>query len=167
MLPILILVRPGDSLSAIGARLGVDWHSIASANGVDGPAYVIHPGQDLVIPGAGVPAPAPAPPQGSVYTVRSGDSLSAIGARLGVSWRSIATANGISGPAYVIYPGQVLAIPGAGAAPAPAGRTYTVVSGDSLSAIGAKVGVDWHAIAAKNGIPGPKYIIHPGDVLHY
>lgn len=41
------------------------------------------------------------------YTVRSGDTLSGIGAKLGVAWREIATINGIASP-YTIYPGQVL-----------------------------------------------------------
>ena len=44
---------------------------------------------------------------GSTYTVRSGDCLSTIGAKLGVSWTAIASANGIGAP-YTIYPGQVL-----------------------------------------------------------
>ena len=41
------------------------------------------------------------------YTVRSGDTLSGIGAKLGVSWKDIASKNGISSP-YTIYPGQKL-----------------------------------------------------------
>lgn len=41
------------------------------------------------------------------YTVRSGDTLSGIGAKLGVSWKGIASKNGISSP-YTIYPGQKL-----------------------------------------------------------
>lgn len=42
-----------------------------------------------------------------VYTVRSGDTLSGIGAKLGVSWKAIASKNGIKSP-YTIYPGQKL-----------------------------------------------------------
>lgn len=41
------------------------------------------------------------------YTVHSGDTLSGIGVRLGVSWQAIARANGIGSP-YTIYPGQRL-----------------------------------------------------------
>ncbi len=47
---------------------------------------------------------------GGTYTVVSGDSLSAIGSRLGVAWQDIAKANGITAP-YTIYPGQILVIP--------------------------------------------------------
>ena len=54
---------------------------------------------------------------------------------------------------------------GGGASPAvPEYSTYTVKAGDSLSAIGAKTGVDWKTIAALNGISSP-YTIHPGQVL--
>lgn len=42
-----------------------------------------------------------------VYVVKPGDSLSSIGARLGVSWAKLARDNGIANP-NVIYPGQRL-----------------------------------------------------------
>ena len=41
------------------------------------------------------------------YTVKSGDTLSVIGQKLGVNWKDIASKNGISSP-YTIYPGQKL-----------------------------------------------------------
>lgn len=41
------------------------------------------------------------------YMVKRGDTLSGIGAKLGVNWRTIASKNGISSP-YTIYPGQKL-----------------------------------------------------------
>lgn len=47
--------------------------------------------------------------------------------------------------------------------PAPV-RTYTVVSGDTLSGIGVKTGTNWQDIARKNGISAP-YTIYPGQVL--
>lgn len=43
--------------------------------------------------------------------------------------------------------------------------TYTVQSGDCLSIIGEKLGVDWHRIAEINDIPAPDYVIYPGQVL--
>lgn len=119
-------VRPGDTLSAIGARFGVSYQSIASANGISDPNR-IYAGQRLSIPGGGGarPAPAPAAPAapaapsagGHRYTVQPGDTLSSIGGRYGVSYQSIAAANGISNPNR-IYPGMELTIPG-GRAPAP------------------------------------------------
>ena len=47
----------------------------------------------------------------SIYTVRHGDTLSAIGARYHVSYRQIAKASGIANP-NLIYPGQRICIPG-------------------------------------------------------
>lgn len=44
------------------------------------------------------------------HTVKRGQSLSSIGAWYGVSWKSIAEANGIKAP-WTIYTGQVLCIP--------------------------------------------------------
>ncbi|MFA7295967.1 MAG: LysM peptidoglycan-binding domain-containing protein [Dehalococcoidia bacterium] len=42
-------VQSGDTLTAIGARTGVDWQKIASLNNISGPAYMIQPGQTLFI----------------------------------------------------------------------------------------------------------------------
>jgi LysM repeat protein len=53
----------------------------------------------------------------STYTVRSGDTLSSIGAKVGVKWQTLASLNGIKAP-YVIKPGRVLKIK-ATAAPKP------------------------------------------------
>ena len=52
-------------------------------------------------------AASPAGPEYDTYTVQAGDSLSAIGAKTGVDWKTIAALNGIGSP-YMIYPGQVL-----------------------------------------------------------
>ncbi|ANT41098.1 endolysin [Streptomyces phage Nanodon] len=71
---------------------------------------------------AGMPAPAgvtppkpstPSPaPSGDTYTVKSGDTLSGIGAKLKIKWQDIAKANGLKAP-YVIAVGQKLKLPGA------------------------------------------------------
>lgn len=150
------IVRSGDCLSTIGQRFGVAWGSIASANGIYSP-YIIYPGQVLSIPGGSGNVV-----QSKTYTVRSGDCLSTIAQRFGVSWGSIANANGIYSP-YTIYPGQVLTIPG-GSGNVVQSKTYTVRSGDSLSTIAQRFGVSWGSIARANGIYSP-YIIYPGQVL--
>jgi nucleoid-associated protein YgaU len=51
----------------------------------------------------------------------------------------------------------------AAAAPKPL-RIYTVVKGDTLSAIGHKYGVDWREIAKLNNLKNPD-LIHPGEVF--
>ncbi|URN11383.1 LysM peptidoglycan-binding domain-containing protein [Streptomyces radiopugnans] len=50
-------VKPGDTLSKIGERLGVPWPDIAKANNIKTP-YRIHPGDKLTIPKAAATAPA-------------------------------------------------------------------------------------------------------------
>lgn len=55
-------------------------------------------------------APPPPPPAPETYVVQPGDTLSGIGAKVGVPWQSIAQANGITDP-NLIYVGQVLRIP--------------------------------------------------------
>ncbi len=116
------------------------------------------------------PAPTPAPPtpQQVEYTVQSGDNLSAIGTRYGVSWQVIWDLNRdrVSNPDR-IFPGQKLRVPG-GVAPAPAPKTYTVRRGDSLSAIAARLGINsWQTLYALNrDIIGPNAnLIKPGQVL--
>lgn len=52
----------------------------------------------------------------------------------------------------------------AAAAAAPVERTYTVVKGDTLSAIGKKFGVNWRDIASLNQVKNPD-LIHPGQVF--
>ena len=52
-----------------------------------------------------------APLAATTYTVSSGDTLSAIGARCGVGWQNIAAANGIANPNRISV-GQKLTIPG-------------------------------------------------------
>lgn len=156
-------VVAGDTLSGIAARYGTTYQYLAQINGIADPNK-INVGQVLKVPGGGS-APAPTPqPNGQTYTVRSGDSLSAIGSKLGLDWHAIAAANGLSDP-YIIYPGQVLRLPGTNVpTPAPGVTHYTVQSGDTLSGIAAKYGTSYQHLAQINGIADPNKI-YPGQVL--
>ena len=128
--------------------------------------YVNPGGKPAPAPSKPAPAPAkpaPAPkPAGRTYTVQAGDTLSGIAAKLGVPTSAISGYR--SGNPNLIYPGEVLKINGGNAAPKPAGRTYTVRAGDNLSAIAARYGTTYQALAAKNGIANPN-LIYPGQVL--
>lgn len=153
----------GDTLSGIGARYGIDWRNIASANGIGAP-YTIYPGQVLRLSGGSAPAPAPTQ-GGQTYTVRGGDTLSGIAAKYGTSWQNLAKINNLANP-NLIYPGQVLKVGGSAApAPAPAqSKVYTVKSGDTLSGIAAAHGTTWQKLQQINGIANPN-LIHPGDKI--
>lgn len=127
-----VTVRPGDTLSHISVRTGASISSIVAANNLTN-ARLIYAGQVLRIPGNAGTAPAPAGPAkttpakssakpggapsrgqgGGTYTVRSGDTLSGIASRHGVTLAALTRANGISSQAF-IHPGQRLRLPGGG-----------------------------------------------------
>ncbi len=111
------IVQRGENLYTISRQYGRTIQEIAEANGLADP-YVIHSGNQLVIPapGGGAPAPAPAPaaqPTGTTtYTVQRGDSLSIIAANFNTTYIVLAEMNGIANP-DVLNVGQVLQVPGA------------------------------------------------------
>ncbi|ADX72706.1 LysM peptidoglycan-binding domain-containing protein [Pseudarthrobacter phenanthrenivorans] len=132
-------VKPGDTLGAIAARHNVSLANVFSWNNLN-MRSIIYPGQKIKVgagdaaaapaaapagglastsaPAAPVPAaPAPAAPASGSYTVKAGDTLSAIASRHGVKLSELLSANRLS-MTSVIYPGNKLAIPGAPAQPA-------------------------------------------------
>lgn len=117
-------------------------------------------------PPAATTAVTPVPGTGTTYTVKQGDRLFSIGRMFGVNPYSIAQANNIL-PPYVIYPGQVLKIPGATGGtitPVPGGRTHLVQPGDNLFRISLRYGTTVQAIAAANNIANVN-LIFIGQVL--
>ena len=100
------IVKPGDNLSQIARNHGVSLAAVERAN-----PQILHP--DLIRPGQHVTLPSSASAGGDSYTVQPGDTLSGIGARFGVSWQAIASANHIANP-NLIHPGDHLDIPAAG-----------------------------------------------------
>lgn len=116
-------VRAGDTLGAIAARHGVRLADVFAWNNLSARS-IIYPGQKIKV-GAGkaaparVSAPAPAPVKASspkatrgYYTVKAGDTLSAIASRHGVKLSALLSANRLN-MSSIIYPGNKLAIPGA------------------------------------------------------
>jgi len=104
----------------------------------------------------------------SRYAVRPGDTLSGIAARFAVrgGWPALYAANRppIGSDPDVIHPGTVLVLPGR-MAPA----RYTVVAGDTLAGIAARLAVrgGWPALYAANRplIGSDPNLIRPGTVL--
>src|SRR5690348_11896362 len=72
------IVHSGDTFSAIAARFGVTLATLEAANPQITDPNRIFPGQIITIPGSS-PAPGPA------YVVHSGDTLTAIASRFGVT----------------------------------------------------------------------------------
>ena len=115
-------VAPGDSLSYIADLYSVAINEIVQLNHIANPDLILS-GQKLNIPGGQAPRPSSS---GETYTVQLGDTLSQIAARYGVSVDSLAQANSIDNPEFIVE-GQTLVIPGAEAsAPTPQPETVYI-----------------------------------------
>jgi LysM repeat protein len=114
------------------------------------------------IPASSVPALASANPhptlQQTTYTVKAGDTLSAIARRYGTTVQAIMRLNGLSSTR--IYVGQRLLIPGG--SPQQVNR-YQVRWGDTLSGIARHFGTTVKAIMAANGLTSTR--IYAGQWL--
>lgn len=128
--PIVHTVQRGESLAMIARQYGVTVQQILSGNDIANPNRIFAGqqinvwGNELSVPITDAPppatpapiaeAPAPEPPAPSdsdiFHTVVRGEYLSRIAQRYGVSWTSIAEANGITDPNR-IYAGLRLRIP--------------------------------------------------------
>ncbi|MEO8262697.1 MAG: LysM peptidoglycan-binding domain-containing protein, partial [Pseudolysinimonas sp.] len=94
------IIDPGQTISLGGSSIDIQ------------PVSSVTPGT----PGAGdppstPPTSAPAPIINNTYTIKSGDTVTAIAARFGVAVDALLGANGLS-RASIIYAGRTLAIPG-------------------------------------------------------
>ena len=163
-------VKAGDTLSQIAANYGTSYQNLASLNHLSNPNE-IYVGQTLKLQaptGTSVqtttPAPAASTNQGT-YTVKAGDTLSAIAAAHGTSYEVLAQVNGISNP-NEIYVGQTLKFTAATQTTAAKQGAYTVTAGDTLYEIAQKVGVNWQHLAQTNHISQP-YTIYVGQKLAF
>jgi LysM repeat protein len=109
-LPKTQVIRSGDSLSVLAARHGVSVKALADANGISTSA-VIYAGESLTIPTSGTVRANPASVPAKSYSVKRGDSLSAIAATHGVSVSALASANNLSTKSIIVI-GRTLTIPG-------------------------------------------------------
>ena len=117
-----VIVRPGDTLTAIARRHDLTIERLVAINGLRD-ANRIYAGQRLRLEPAAAPAPAAAAPATAApaartHTVQAGEHLTGIARHYGVTIAAIAAANRIADPSR-IYAGQRLTIPGV-AAPAAA-----------------------------------------------
>jgi LysM repeat protein len=108
-------VENGDTISGIAAAHGLKTADVLGANGLDG-SSVIYPGQVVLLTAAPAmesaayitPLAAPA----ATHTIAFGETITAVANAAGVSVQAVLDANGL-GWSSIIYPGQVLTLPGA------------------------------------------------------
>ena len=175
--PASYVVQPGDTISAIASRFGLNTVDVLTWNGLSWRS-VIYPGQTLTLQAATTAAPAAAPtptPTSATHQVVAGDTVFAIAQKYSTTVDAVLSANGLT-RASVIYPGQTLVVSGAPAAapaaapavtPAPAPvstATHAVVAGDTIFGIAQRYGTTTQALFAANGL-GPTSIIYPGQTL--
>jgi LysM repeat protein len=121
---------------------------------------------------AAAPAAIAAAP--ATYRVAAGDTVSGIAARFGLATASVLALNGL-GWKSLIFPGQVLRLtngttppastPPTATPPASNGLTrYTIVKGDTISAIAARFAVSTQSVLSANGL-GWSSIIYPGQSI--
>ncbi len=120
-------IQRGDTLNAIAKRYGLTVKGLVEANDIIDPSRIF-PGQKLIIPGyMSPPQPSTAEPESDeqiseipisvsndqfFYTVASGDTMSTIAKRYGITVHQLIEANNIESPS-LIYIGQKLIIPDA------------------------------------------------------
>ena len=97
-------VKCGDSLSAIAARYGMSYETLARLNNISNPNR-IYVGQTLNLGTSGYTShhyAASSSSNGGSYTIQAGDTLSAIAARYGMSYETLARLNNISDPNRIV-----------------------------------------------------------------
>lgn len=157
-------VKSGDTLSGIADQFGTSYQALAQMNGISNPND-IYVGQVIKISGNSSTSSQPVSHVSGSYTVQSGDTLSGIASQYGTSYEVLAQLNGISNP-NDIYVGQTIRLAGSSSTnySGNSNGAYTVQSGDTLSGIAARYGLDWTSLAAKNGLQSP-YTIYVGQNL--
>jgi LysM repeat protein len=178
--PTEYVVKNGDFLAGIAAKVGVSLPQLLSANHLTKTSLIL-PGQKLVIPASATPpvvtaAPAAPVAGGIVHTVKSGDFLLGIATLYKVTLADLLAVNHITVKS-VISPGRQLALPAnatapqvktsvtsAATLPTAAGVAYTVKSGDFLAGIASNFKVKLSDLLAVNKLK-PSSLILPGTQL--
>ncbi|MDN6967565.1 LysM peptidoglycan-binding domain-containing protein [Oenococcus sp. UCMA 17063] len=173
-------VVSGDTLTSIAKTYGTTVSALVEANNISNPDY-IYVGEVLTVgtstsTGTSTTTTSTSSSSSNTYTVKSGDTLTSIARTYGTTVSAIATANNISNPDY-IYVGEVLTVgtststgtsttttSTSSSSSSSSSKSYTVVSGDTLTSIAKTYGTTVSAIATANDISNPDYI-YVGEVL--
>ena len=156
-------VRPGDTLAKVAARHGIPLSRLAAWNGLRN-THKIHAGQRLTLYASTRTASSSG--QGT-HLVRSGETLTSIAQRHGMSVQSLRTMNGL-GSGDVVRTGQKIRLGGGSAASSSAAkakaRLHVVKPGDTLTKIARLYRTSVDNIRSWNAL-NHAACIHPGDRL--
>jgi LysM repeat protein len=183
-----VTVRPGDTLWHLAIAHHTTTSALAEKNRLAGGGAVIHVGQKLLVPTSASSAAKPGTPTrgasataqpsaGSlVHVVRSGETMSGIAKRYGVTLTKLLAANKLRN-AGLIFVGQRIVIPGTGSSTTPgapttptvpattgAGSVHVVRSGETMSGIAKRYGVTLTKLLAANKL-GSASIIYVGQKI--
>lgn len=161
-------VQAGESLTVLARKYDMSVQDLAALNGLE-PTQGLYIGQSIKVPAAKAttttaPARQPAAAtKATKYTVKSGDSLTSVANKHGISIDELAAANNLSRTANLVL-GTTITIPaGTQAKPqttqvAPVSKSttptenYTVQAGDNLTKIAGKYGVAVSELAKMNNL---------------
>ena len=114
------------------------------------------------------PAPEPAPeptPQPSTGSCGPDCRVIQSGQYVSMFWPDWWNVSVPSGNPNRVFPGDTVCHNGGAASAGNGGRTVTVRPGDTLSGIGARLGINWTQLTGyRSGNPS---LIYPGEILHY
>jgi LysM repeat protein len=165
------VVQPSDNLSTIAGAFGVRSRLIAEANSITNPNRIF-PGQRLFVP-AGPGVKIPAAHEKITHTVRSGESLSRISKRYGISVGDVVGWNGLT--STIIRPGDRLELwrthprPASRPAEVPlqigddGSAIHTVAPGETLWELSRRYKISVAELRTWNGLAGT--LIRPGQDL--
>jgi LysM repeat protein/GH25 family lysozyme M1 (1,4-beta-N-acetylmuramidase) len=148
-------VKSGDSLSKIASMFHTSVSNLAQLNGIKN-VNLVRVGQILKVNSSGNSSVS-VTTSTSTYTVKSGDSLSAIAKRYGTTVNTLASINGIKN-VNSLHIGQVLKIKGSAkitTVTTTTSRYYIVKRGDVLSKIAKVNNTTVSKICALSGIKNP------------
>ncbi|EUJ41890.1 LysM peptidoglycan-binding domain-containing protein [Brochothrix campestris] len=143
-------------LKKIATKYKTTYEAIAATNKIAAP-YTIYPKQELKI------AIIKTPTQVKTYTVKKGDTLSAIAYKHKMTYTDLAAINHITSP-YTIQVGQVISLAknenNSTVAPSKpvVTQSYTVKKGDTLSKIAAKYSKTWSELQKINNLKNPNQL---------
>lgn len=148
---VIYTVKSGDTLGRIASRYGVSTASLRMTNRIRG--NMIRPGQRLRIPGTGGSEAADT----VIHTVSSGETLSSIANRYGVTVTRLKRSNRLT--SNTLHIGDKLEIPAreqprasSSGVRAPQSKIHVVRTGETLSEIAESYGIGLSKVRTANGL---------------